>query len=103
MILTPGTRLGQYEVLAPLGSGGMGEAYRARDTKLGRDVALKVLPDAFTLDRERIARFRREAQVLASLNHANIAAIYGIEDSRDVHATRSFSNWSTARHSLIAS
>jgi serine/threonine-protein kinase len=86
MILAAGTRLGQYEVVAPLGSGGMGEVYRARDTKLGRDVALKVLPDAFTLDRERIARFKREAQVLASLNHPNIAAIYGIEDSTNVHA-----------------
>ena len=86
MILAAGTRLGQYEVLAPLGSGGMGEVFRARDTKLGRDVALKVLPDAFTLDRERIARFKREAQVLASLNHPNIAAIYGIEDSTNVHA-----------------
>ncbi len=86
MILDAGTRLGQYEVLAPLGSGGMGEVYRARDTKLGRDVALKVLPDAFTLDRERIARFKREAQVLASLNHPNIAAIYGVEDSTNVHA-----------------
>jgi len=86
MILAAGTRLGQYEVIAPLGSGGMGEVYRARDTKLGRDVALKVLPDAFMLDRERIARFKREAQVLASLNHPNIAAIYGIEDSTNVHA-----------------
>ena len=75
MILAAGTRLGQYEVLAPLGSGGMGEVYRARDTKLGRDVALKVLPNAFTLDPDRIARFKREAQVLASLNHPNIAAI----------------------------
>ena len=86
MILAAGTRLGQYEVLAPLGSGGMGEVYRARDTKLGRDVALKVLPDAFTLDRERIARFKREAQVLASINHPNIAAIYGVEDSTNVYA-----------------
>jgi eukaryotic-like serine/threonine-protein kinase len=86
MILAAGARLGQYEVLAPLGSGGMGEVYRTRDTKLGRDVALKVLPDAFTLDRERVARFKREAQVLASLNHSNIAAIYGVEDSGNVHA-----------------
>ena len=86
MILAAGTRLGQYEVLAPLGSGGMGEVYRARDTKLGRDVALKVLPNAFTLDPDRIARFKREAQVLASLNHPNIAAIYGVEDSTNVHA-----------------
>jgi len=86
MILSSGTRVGQYEVLAPLGSGGMGEVYRARDSKLGRDVALKVLPDAFTLDRDRIARFKREAHVLASLNHPNIAAIFGFEDSSHVHA-----------------
>src|SRR5262245_29948167 len=64
----------------------MGEVYRARDTKLSRDVALKILPEAFTLDGDRIARFRREAQVLASLNHPNIAAIYGFEDSGSTHA-----------------
>ena len=69
MALAPGTRLGPYEVVSLLGAGGMGEVYRARDTKLNRDVALKILPDAFTLDGDRIARFRREAQVLASLNH----------------------------------
>src|SRR3990172_6182175 len=85
-MLSSGTRVGPYEVLAPLGSGGMGEVYRARDGKLGRDVALKVLPGAFTLDRDRIARLKREAHVLASLNHPNIAAIYGFEDSSDVHA-----------------
>src|SRR5207244_5218691 len=67
-------------------SGGMGEVYRARDSKLKRDVALKVLPDAFALDAERLARFKREAQVLASLNHPHIAAIYGFEDSGSVHA-----------------
>ena len=77
--LSPGTRLGPYEVLAKLGAGGMGEVYRARDTKLNRDVAIKVLPEAFALDAERLARFTREAQVLASLNHPNIAQIYGIE------------------------
>src|SRR5215475_11198359 len=86
MPLPSGTRLGPYEVTALLGAGGMGEVYRARDTKLNRDVALKILPDAFTLDSERIARFRREAQVLASLNHPNIAAIYGFEDSGNTHA-----------------
>ena len=86
MILSPGTRVGPYEVLALIGSGGMGEVYRARDSKLGRDVALKVLPGAVTLDRDRIARFTREAHVLASLNHPNIAAIYGVEDTSPVHA-----------------
>ena len=83
MALSSGARLGPYEIVAPLGVGGMGEVYRARDTKLGREVALKILPDAFALDRERLARFQREAQVLASLNHQNIAAIYGLEDSTD--------------------
>src|ERR1017187_3010183 len=80
MSLVPGTRLGPYEILAPIGAGGMGEVYRARDTKLKRDVALKVLPEAFARDPERMARFQREAEVLASLNHPNIAAIYGVED-----------------------
>ncbi len=85
-LLTPGTKLGAYEVAAALGAGGMGEVYRARDTRLGRDVALKVLPEALAQDAERLARFRREAQVLASLNHPNIAAIYGFEDSGARHA-----------------
>src|SRR5499427_5363499 len=80
-MLNAGTKLGPYEILAPLGAGGMGEVYRARDTKLGRDVALKVLPEAFARDAERMARFRREAQVLASLNHPNIATIHGLEES----------------------
>ena len=80
MSLIAGSRLGPYEILAPLGAGGMGEVYRARDTKLKRDVALKVLPEAFARDPERMARFQREAVVLASLNHPNIAAIYGVED-----------------------
>jgi serine/threonine-protein kinase len=84
--LALGTRLGSYEIISLLGTGGMGEVYRARDTKLNRDIALKILPDAFTLDSDRIARFRREAQVLASLNHPNIAAIYGFEDSGTTHA-----------------
>jgi serine/threonine-protein kinase len=86
MSLATGNRIGPYEVVAALGSGGMGEVYRARDTKLGRDVALKVLPTEFALDAERVARFKREAQVLASLNHPGIAAIYGFEDSDGVHA-----------------
>ena len=81
MPLTTGMRLWAYEIVASLGSGGMGEVYRAHDTKLARDVAMKVLPDAFAADRDRLSRFRREAQVLASLNHPNIAHIYGLEES----------------------
>ncbi len=81
MPLQPGTQIGPYTVLAPLGAGGMGEVYRARDGKLNRDVAIKVLPDLAGRDPERLARFEREAHVLASLNHPNIAAIYGIEES----------------------
>jgi hypothetical protein len=81
MTLAPGTRLGAYEILSALGVGGMGEVYRARDTRLGRDVAIKVLPSDVTADRDRLARFEREAQVLASLNHPHIAHIHGIEDS----------------------
>jgi serine/threonine protein kinase len=76
-----GVRLGPYEILSALGAGGMGEVYRARDTKLGRDVALKILPASFINDPERVARFRREAQVLVSLNHSHIAQIYGLEES----------------------
>jgi Tol biopolymer transport system component len=79
LTLSPGDRLGPYEIVAPLGSGGMGEVYRAKDTALNRDVAIKVLPDVFAQDAARLARFTREAQTLASLNHPNIAAIYGIE------------------------
>src|SRR5271169_7143730 len=86
MALATGTRLGPYEILAPIGAGGMGEVYRARDAKLGRDVALKVLPEEFARDGERMARFQREAKVLASLNHPNIASIYGLEDSSTTHA-----------------
>jgi serine/threonine protein kinase/Tol biopolymer transport system component len=86
MTLTSGSRLGTYEILAPIGAGGMGEVYRARDSKLGRDVAVKVLPEAFARDPERMARFQREAKVLASLNHPNIASIYGLEDSSTTHA-----------------
>src|SRR5947208_17102252 len=86
MSLSAGTRLGPYEILSALGAGGMGEAYRARDIKLNRDVALKILPDAFASDPERLARFQREAQVLASLNHPNIAHIHGLEESNGIRA-----------------
>jgi serine/threonine-protein kinase len=86
MPLNPGTRIGPYEVVAKLGEGGMGEVYRARDTKLNREVALKVLPASLGGDPDRLARFRREAQVLAALNHPNIAHIHGFEDSGDQHA-----------------
>ena len=85
-MLNAGTKLGPYEIQSPIGAGGMGEVYRARDSRLGRDVALKVLPESFASDAQRMARFRREAQVLASLNHPNIAAIYGFEDSGKTHA-----------------
>ena len=81
MALTPGMRLGVYDILAPIGEGGMGQVYRARDTKLTRDVALKILPDSFANDADRLARFTRAAQTLASLNHPNIAHIYGLEES----------------------
>jgi len=86
MSLASGTRLGPYEILSPIGKGGMGEVYRARDTKLGREVAIKVLPEEFAQDDERLARFEREAKLLASLNHPNIASIYGLEESDGVKA-----------------
>jgi Tol biopolymer transport system component len=86
MTLAPQTRLGPYEIVSAIGAGGMGEVYRARDTKLGREVALKVLPEEFAADAERMARFEREAKVLASLNHLNVATIYGFQDSGGVHA-----------------
>src|SRR5215472_4052311 len=86
MAIQSGTHLGPYEILSPIGAGGMGEVYRARDPKLGRDVAIKVLPEAFARDVERMARFQREAKVLASLDHPNIASIYGLEDSSGTYA-----------------
>jgi serine/threonine protein kinase len=86
MSLAIGSRLGACEITGLLGAGGMGEVYRARDTKLNRDVALKVLPESFAGDPDRLARFEREAHVLASLNHSHIAAIYGVEDSTTVKA-----------------
>src|ERR1700756_1875328 len=86
MALTCGTKLGSYEIRSPLGRGGMGEVYRAADSKLGRDVALKVILPEFAQDAQLMARFHREAQVLASLNHPNIAHIYGFEESDTIHA-----------------
>src|SRR3984893_4290075 len=86
MPLSTGTRPGPYEIRAAIGAGGMGEVYRATDTTLRRDVALKVLPAAFVRDSDRMARFSREAQMLAALNHPNIAAIYGVEESGGVRA-----------------
>ena len=80
MPLSPGTQLGHYEIVEAIGKGGMGEVYRARDTKLGRDVAIKVLPEEFSQDKERLARFEREAKLLAQLNHSNIATLYGLEE-----------------------
>ena len=86
MALEPGTKLGSYHVTALIGEGGMGQVYQATDTKLNRQVALKILPDAFATDPDRLARFQREAQVLASLNHPNIAQIHGLEESEDTRA-----------------
>ena len=86
MRVSPGSRLGPYEVLSPLGAGGMGEVWRAKDPRLGREVAIKVLPETFSADAERLARFRREAQVLASLNHPHVGAIYGLEEAGGVEA-----------------
>src|SRR4029453_18810896 len=86
MALAPGTRLGPYKVTAQIGMGGMGEVWCATDTNLGRQVAIKILPDAFAHDPERLARFEREAKTLASLNHPNIAQIYGLEKTDSVRA-----------------
>ena len=86
MPLSVGARLGHYTVAAKLGKGGMGEVWEATDTKLNRQVALKILPEAFAADPDRLARFQREAQILASLNHPGIAAIYGIEEADDTRA-----------------
>jgi hypothetical protein len=107
MPLLPETKLGAYEILSGIGAGGMGEDYRARDRKLGRDVAIKVLPSSIAKDPERISRFEREARLLASLNHPNIATLHGLEDSDNApHSSaftwenaiqRSFSGGSTCR------
>src|ERR1700740_781344 len=85
MSVKAGTQLGSYEVVAQIGAGGMGEVYKANDTQLGRQVAIRVLPDAFAHDPERFSRFQREAKMLASLNHPNIATIYGLEHSKGTH------------------
>jgi serine/threonine protein kinase len=81
LALTPGIRLGVYDITVQIGEGGMGQVYRARDTKLNRDVALKVLPESVANDNDRLARFTREAQTLASLNHPNIAHVHGLEET----------------------
>ena len=86
MTVSVGTRLGQYEIVAPIGAGGMGEVYRARDTKLDREVAIEVLPESLARDPERLARFQREAKTLAALNHPHIGAIYGVEEANGVSA-----------------
>jgi hypothetical protein len=99
--LQVGQTVGPYLISARIGEGGMGEVYRARDTKLGRDVAIKVVSGAFTADSERLARFAREARVLASLNHPHIGAIYGLEESDGVRAL--VRNWSKARPSPTSS
>src|SRR5262245_16066015 len=86
MSLAPGARLGAFEIVAAIGAGGMGEVYRARDRRLDRDVAIKVLPQGVAADSDRIARFKREAKTLAALNHPNIAHIHGFEESDGIHA-----------------
>ena len=95
MPITIGNRLGSHEITALLGKGGMGEVYRARDTKLKREVAIKILPDQFSRDPDRVSRFQREAEVLASLNHPNIAAIYDLQEANGLRFL--FWNWLKAR------
>src|SRR5262245_55649443 len=84
MTVSAGARFGSYDIITALGAGGMGEVYRARDTRLKREIAIKVLPDRFARDADRLARFRREAELLAALNHPNIAAVYGLEEAAGV-------------------
>src|SRR5271169_2646779 len=100
MSLSPGDRLGPYEILSLLGAGGMGEVWRAKDTRLGRDVAVKVLPEEFFEDEERKSRFEREARLLASLNHPGIAAIHSFEEIPG-SSTSSSSSSSSSRHLLV--
>ena len=101
MALSPGTRLGSYEIVALLGAGGMGEVYRARDARLGRDVAIKILPEVWLADPDRVARFDREASILASLNHPHIGAIYSVDAF--AASARSCWSWSKGRRSSNAS
>ena len=96
MAIRPGARFGAYEILAVIGQGGMGEVYNARDTRLHRDVAIKVVSESFASDPDRLARFEREATVLASLNHPNVAHIYGVEESNG--SARWSWSWWTGRH-----
>ena len=104
MALTRGGRLGSYELVARLEVGGMGEVYRARDTRLKRDVAIKILPDVFASDQERLARFDREAETLASLNHPHIAQVYGLETTAaDDAARRTPLSWSSSRARICLS
>ncbi len=101
LAITPGTRLGAFEVTALLGAGGMGQVYRATDTTLGRQVAIKILPDTFAADPERVARFEREAKTLASLNHPNIAAIYGFEKSTPSTSSGQAGSAQAVMHALV--
>jgi serine/threonine protein kinase len=98
MPIPAGARLGPYQIIAAIGAGAMGEVYRARDTRLGRDVALKILPEVFASDPDRLARFEREAQVLASLNHPHIAAIYGLEDGPANHLRQGYGGQEAGPH-----
>ena len=103
MALAPGTRIGNYEIVSALGAGGMGEVYRGRDTRLDRTVAIKALPQAFVSDPERLARFEREAKLLASLSHPNIAGIYGLEDVGGApHLVLEFIDGTTLSTKLVA-
>ena len=103
MALSPGDRLGSYEIVGLLGAGGMGEVYRARDARLQRDVAIKVLPTGLAADPERLARFEREAQVLASLNHPHISHVYGIEERDSVRGLVMELVAGVTLHQLLAS
>src|SRR6266540_3472069 len=101
MAVANGSRLGAYEILSAIGAGGMGEVYRARDSKLGREIAIKIVSDGFGDDPERLARFQREAHLLASLNHPHIAAIYGLEDADGVHHARRYDGRHDSRNRSV--